>query len=100
VKDVEFLEPAWAEYVDAQSYYESKVPGLGDDFLAELTRALELLASNPTVGKLVGVEVRSWPLRRFPFSLIYAELAGGLLIIAVAHHHRQPGYWRSRVQSF
>jgi len=35
-------------------------------------------------------------LKRFPFSVIYRLLEGQLQIVAVAHHKRRPGYWRTR----
>lgn len=97
MKAVRLLELARAEYFDAQSFYESRVPGLGDEFLAELEQALKLLASRPGLGKVIGARLRSWPLRRFPFSIIYTEYAEGLLIVAVAHQRRKPGYWRGRI---
>jgi hypothetical protein len=100
VKGVDFLGLARAEYLDAQAFYESKVPGLGFEFRAELNQVSEFLLSHPAVGKLVGPRTRSWPLRRFPFTLIYAELAEGVLVVAVAHQRRRPGYWRSRIHGF
>jgi hypothetical protein len=36
-------------------------------------------------------------LRRFPFVIVFRETAFGLEIIAVAHGHRRPGYWRDRL---
>lgn len=36
-------------------------------------------------------------LRKFPFSLIYSMEKEGLLILAVAHHRRPPGYWAHRL---
>ena len=97
MKAVRFLDLARAEYFDAQAFYESRLQGLGDEFLAELEQALELLASRPGLGKPIGARLRSLPLRRFPLSIIYTELADNLLIVAVAHQRRRPGYWRRRI---
>jgi len=36
--------------------------------------------------------------RRDPFSIIYRVESGRILIVAVAHGHRRPGYWKSRLQ--
>jgi hypothetical protein len=33
----------------------------------------------------------------FPFSVHYRVEANGILIFAVAHHARRPGYWTQRV---
>jgi len=37
-------------------------------------------------------------LRRFPYGLIYHEELGDILIVAMAHLHRQPEYWRDRLK--
>ncbi len=36
------------------------------------------------------------PLHRFPYSVIYEELADHIWVAAVGHHSRQPGYWACR----
>jgi hypothetical protein len=33
----------------------------------------------------------------FPFAIVYVELDTEVLILAVAHGKRRPGYWRERV---
>jgi hypothetical protein len=35
-------------------------------------------------------------LPHFPFSLVYRVRHAEIEIVAVAHHRRRPGYWRSR----
>lgn len=35
-------------------------------------------------------------LKRFPYGIIYAQLDERILILAVAHAKRSPGYWESR----
>jgi hypothetical protein len=36
-------------------------------------------------------------LQKFPYSLFYTIDSGDLLILAVAHHRRRPGYWVGRL---
>jgi hypothetical protein len=36
-------------------------------------------------------------LSRFPYLVIYAPLPDELLVLAVGHQHRKPGYWRERL---
>jgi hypothetical protein len=33
---------------------------------------------------------------RFPYSIIYRQDPGGIVIVAIAHQRRTPGYWRRR----
>jgi hypothetical protein len=40
--------------------------------------------------------VRRVVLRRFPYALIYAIKPQEILVLAVAHHSREPGYWHGR----
>ena len=36
-------------------------------------------------------------MKRFPYTIVYTEFAEEILIIAVAHTSREPGYWRRRL---
>ena len=92
-----FLPPAEDEMTDASGFYESASVGLGLDFLDDLQRVLDMLREHPGLGRPVGRGLRRAVLRRFPFSLIYAEEPDAILVVAVAHQKRRPGYWRERL---
>jgi hypothetical protein len=36
-------------------------------------------------------------LKRFPFGVIYTRMDNGLLVLAIAHLHRKPGYLAKRL---
>ncbi len=38
-----------------------------------------------------------FPLSRFPYAVIYKENSTMIWILAVAHGHRRPGYWKERL---
>ena len=63
--------------------------------IAEFERALELLCAYPRPGALWRSR-RRFPLRRFPYSIIYYVMGEELRVIALAHHRRKPGYWTGR----
>jgi toxin ParE1/3/4 len=42
-------------------------------------------------------ETRSMLVKGFPFSVVYRASKREVLVVAVAPHGRQPGYWASRV---
>jgi len=92
-----FLSPAEEEMTDAALFYESRSDGLGGDFLDDVQRAIDRLCDYPHSGELIDSRLRRTLLHRFPFSLIYMIERKSVLIVAVAHHGRAPGYWRSRV---
>jgi len=92
-----FHPTASEEIVETTAYYEGEVPGLGDRFIAEVERIVEVLCDQPNIGQSVGEELRRIILARFPYSLIYSIESGRIWEIAVAHHRRRPGYWQERI---
>lgn len=94
--NVRLLAPAQAELDEAVVWYASQAPGLGDGFLVEVLRCVQLIQRYPTGWHPLTPQIRRCRLRRFPYSLIYTVEADGVLILAVAHQHRKPGYWQDR----
>ena len=89
-----FEPSALAELLAAVTWYldeGGKPPA--EDFEAAVYRALRLLASLPNLGSPAVHGTRSWPLRRYPYTLIYREEADAICVLAVAHQSRAPGYW-------
>ena len=92
-----FLYPAEEEMTEASLFYEAASDGLGSDFLTDVQIGINNLLEHPHLGQPVGGGMRRMLLHRFPFSLIYSIESDAILIIAVAHYGRRPGYWRDRV---
>ena len=96
--NVRVLEVARQELDEAVSYYNSQVAGLGDAFLLEAVAAIERIRQFPDAWHPLGENLRRCRLRRFPYGLIYHADNTGILVVAVAHTHRRPGYWRDRLK--
>lgn len=96
---VRFLPQAKDEFVEAAKFYERREEGLGDRFLDELENCLERITSQPSLGNAVTRTLRRRILRKFPFSVIYAYEKKSIVVVAVAHTSRKPGYWKSRTES-
>jgi plasmid stabilization system protein ParE len=62
----------------------------------EFERSAELLTRHPRMGSLWRHGKRRVVTRRFPFSILYTVVDDQVRILAVAHHSRHPGHWRSR----
>lgn len=77
-------------------YREQGGIGLARAFLAEFERVATLLVSNPGFGTPTTGARRSFPLRRFPYSLIYRGIGEDIRVLVVGHQHRRPGYWAGR----
>lgn len=91
-----FLPPAEEEMTEAAWYYERASHGLGQEFLDDLQQTMEAVRNHPGIGRPAGVVLRQMPFRRFPFVLIYGDEHEELVVVAVAHQKRRPGYWRKR----
>jgi hypothetical protein len=95
---VRFLEIAEIELDEAIRWYEVQASGLGDAFLVEVLSAATRIAQYPEAWQLLDEGVRRCRLSRFPYGLIYVIEGGNVLVLAVAHLHRKPDYWRDRQQ--
>jgi len=94
---VKYHEAAAEELLHEIGYLEWRAKGLGRRFFAEVRRAEDLMAQFPESAAEIMPGIRGCILRKFRYSLIYAMERDGLLILAVAHHSRRPGYWVGRV---
>jgi plasmid stabilization system protein ParE len=92
-----FLLPAEEEMPEASLFYEAASTHLGVDFLDDVDHVINLLQNHPMLGQKLENDLRRALLRRFPFNLIYAVETNAIIIVAVAHQSRRPGYWRGRV---
>ena len=93
---LEFHPDAIAEARAAREWYAKRSPAAADAFMAELDRAVDLILSTPQRWPPYLHGTRRYPLRRFPYSVVYREIAGVVRVVAVAHGRRRPGYWRNR----
>jgi len=92
---IEFLPEAEDEFAEAARHYEGVAPGVGFRFIAEVHRCLGFVSEHP----LAAPEekgVRKKLLNHFPYNLLYAIESDLIVVVAVAHQKRRPGYWRSR----
>jgi plasmid stabilization system protein ParE len=93
---VRFLDIADIELDDAIRWYAAQAPGLGDAFLIEVLASVDRIVRFPEAWHPMGEGVRRCRLNRFPYGLIYSVENGDILVLAVAHLHRRPDYWRDR----
>jgi toxin ParE1/3/4 len=93
---------AEAELRAAAEWYEVRSPGLGFDLVAHVSAAIDAVVEQPSVGTPVRKAERGGLRRalvdRFPYGIIYLVRENEIVIVAVAHLSRRPGYWRSRLK--
>lgn len=96
VKSVRFHIDARVEFLEQIAYYENTQSGLGQRFRAEVEATAALAAFQPLAGAQHNYGTRRMFLKKFPFSVVYTTQESEIVILAVAHFKRKPGYWRSR----
>jgi len=84
------------DFAEALRWYAERSPQAAEGFDAEFARALESIKAEPRRFPLCDQRHRYYLMRRYPFHVIYREHEDHLVIIAVAHASRQPGYWSNR----
>ena len=88
---------ALVELGDAAAFYAATgTVELGRDFVNEFERVAAFILSNPKSGATFRGTRRRYPLRRFPFSVIYQVTTEDVRVIAIAHQRRRPGNWARR----
>ncbi len=95
---VVFLPEADLEMFGAAKFYESKATGLGADYISEVEHAVRAIAESPTTWPIIEGELRRRLVRRFPFGILYRIEPDSIIIIAVSHLRRKPGYWKKRIK--
>jgi toxin ParE1/3/4 len=97
---VDFSVAAQAEAESITQSYAAIDISLGVRFNADVVYAVELLMSNPDAGQRAVRGYRRLLLRNFPYSLIYRHDVSGtmLLVVAIVHQRRRPGFWQNSVQ--
>lgn len=95
--DIRLLLPAQRELDEAFDYYEEQRNGLGREFLEEVLSALKRIKLNPTAWAPFSNRTFRCVTKRFPYGIIYQVRDEMVLVIAIAHQHRKPDYWKDRI---
>ena len=94
----EFHPEAVLEFAEAVQFYKERGRGLGRRFATETRSAIQKAVAHPERWRVIEDDVRRCLVKVFPYSVLYTIEDGYILIIAIAHGKRQPGYWRDRLK--
>ncbi|MES2048689.1 MAG: type II toxin-antitoxin system RelE/ParE family toxin [Pseudomonadota bacterium] len=82
---------------EAAEFYKQRAgTSLSRALLEEFDHAINILLQHPKLGAPWRHNTRMHVLKRFPYSLIYKLSEEEILIVAIAHQSRRPGYWSKR----
>lgn len=94
-----FHPEALDEYAEGVRHYAAIQTPLGQRFRNAVETAIDNCIERPLSHAIIEQDVRRCVIiRRFPYAVLYTIEPGYVLIVAVMHCHRAPGYWRHRIQ--
>ena len=94
---VRILREAAEELRAIAQYYEAQRSGLGRAFAEEVRRAELRIQERPLASRVERGEIRVRTVARFPYRIYYRARENEILVIAIGHRRRRPGFWRTRV---
>lgn len=79
------------DIANALDFYKAGLV-VAERFLEEFERVAKLLIEYPDLGTPTARGRRTFPLKVFPYSVVYRNLESSIRILIVRHQHRKPGY--------
>jgi hypothetical protein len=95
---ISFLEPARAEFAEAIAFYEDRQAGLGREFAEEIKRTVQRVIDYPARWPKLSKNTRRCRTQRFPYGVVYQIAGEDILVVAIMHLQRRPGYWKDRLK--
>ncbi|MEE4359306.1 MAG: type II toxin-antitoxin system RelE/ParE family toxin [Desulfococcaceae bacterium] len=92
-----FHPDALREYSEATAHYKKISPKLGKAFVDEVEISISKIVSTPKTWMIIADDIRRYLLHRFPYGIYYTIEKDYILIVAVMHLSRKPGYWKNRI---
>ncbi len=91
-----FHPQAEEEYLSSVEYYLSKSVRAGEMFIGEVEIVIQRILESPRAWPEIESNIRRYILHKSPFTIFYSLQTDCILIHAVAHTSRRPGYWLDR----
>ena len=82
---------------EAVGWYRSRSPSIAVEFRIAASIVIRQIVQSPNRWPKYLHGTRRFVLQRFPFSIIYLDDPGEVIIVARAHNKRKPGYWKQRL---
>jgi len=91
---ISYSQRSQKELQEIVRYYDQIQQGLAEAFTDELQKQIQQCRASPKIGMLIDNTHRRLVMNRFPFTIVYRVVSDEIQIIAVAHQHRRPEYWK------
>jgi toxin ParE1/3/4 len=97
VKRHVFHAEAAEEYAEAAEYYAAVDPQIAGRFYTEIQQLIANVCRSPERYPMFASPIQRHFSTVFPYAIIFRDRGDDVLIIAVMHMKRRPGYWRHRL---
>jgi plasmid stabilization system protein ParE len=95
--EAEFLPPARDDFDESYAWYHERDTDAAERFTVAIDEAVAKLCGNPTLGIRLDDDHCFYRLKKsYPFYLVYRTESTKLVVVAIAHNRRAPGYWKGR----
>ena len=98
MRSASFHPEALAELSEAEEFYEARQAGLGSRFASAVEETVARIVAHPQAGRSLARGIRRQIVSVFPYAVVYRVSGDLVFVLAVAHQHRRPGYWRRRIR--
>lgn len=82
------------DFREAVDYYDKESISAGSRFAEQINATVELIRERPNIGHRNEFGEWQFKVETFPYTIIYQLEPRRILVMAIAHHRRKPGYWR------
>jgi toxin ParE2 len=96
-RTLDILDEALKDAEDAAGWYAERSATASAAFVQELEHAVAEIQRTPATWPSYDHGTRRFLLKRFPYSVVYRADDNRIVVVAVAHAHRRPAYWRARI---
>jgi plasmid stabilization system protein ParE len=95
---VRFHRLAIRELIGGKQWYAQRNPQAAIDFISSVYATVALIEGNPGIGTISSLPYRWTKVGRFPYLLHYGSISPIIVMVyAVAHGSRRPGYSKRRI---
>lgn len=92
-----FTTEARADLFESAAYYESREEGLGIRFRDEIADVLKSASASPLLWRERQEGFRRINCPVFTHYVAYVIRGDALVVVAIVHGHREPGFWHKRL---
>ena len=94
--NVLFHPAALQEFLRSRRWYAARDVRVEQRFVNAVDDAIVRAMAEPESHPIFRQQFREVRIRRFPFALYFAVTDRQIVVYAIAHGHRRPGYWTRR----